>query len=118
MDDKEQFFILEMKERGVVTFGNNGKGKIIGIDKIQIIPTIFINNVLLVDNLKHNLLSISQLCDKKFDVIFKLSFCIVTGVFDDSIKFIGHRRGNIYLVNLDEIDMKSGQYLKIGRAHV
>ena len=65
MDDKNQFIILERMERGVVTFGDNGKGKIIEICKICITPSIFIENILLVDSFKHNLLSISQLCEKK-----------------------------------------------------
>ena len=59
MDDKDQFITLEMKEGGMVTFGDNGKGRIIGIGKIKITPFTFIENVLLVNKLKHNLLSIS-----------------------------------------------------------
>ena len=42
--------------------------KNIEIDKINITPFIFIENILLVDNLKHNLLSISQFCDKDFKI--------------------------------------------------
>ena len=57
--DKDQFIILKKKEGGVVTFGDNSKGRIIGIDKIKITPSIFMENVSLVDSLKHNLLSIS-----------------------------------------------------------
>ena len=51
MDDKTQFITLE---------ANNGKGHIIGMDNICITLFIYIENVLLVDRLKHNLLSISQ----------------------------------------------------------
>ena len=36
--------------------------------------------------------------------------CIVSSPFDESIKFIGHRCGNIYIVDLDEITTKSSQY--------
>ena len=107
-----------MKEGRVVTFDDNDKGKIIGIGKIQITPTIFIDNIMLVDNLKHNLLSISQLYDKRFKVIFKLSSYIVTSLLDDSIKFIRYRYGNIYLVDLDEIAMKSGQCLVANDAKI
>jgi len=57
--DKDQFITLEMKEGGMVTFGDNGKGKIIKISEIKITSCTFIENVLLVDKLKHNLLSIS-----------------------------------------------------------
>ena len=109
--DKEQFFTLERKEGGLVTFGDNGKGKILGHGKIKITPSTFIENVLLVDNLKHNLLSISQLCDKGFKVIFESSMCLVSNSFDSSIKFIGHRLGNIYVVDLNDLAMCSGTSL-------
>ena len=55
ISDKKQFFTIEIKEGGVVTFGDNCKGKIIGIGKIQITPTTFIDNIMLIDNLKYNL---------------------------------------------------------------
>ena len=86
-DDKNQFITLERKEK-VVTFDNDGKEKIIGIDKIYITPFTFIDNILLIDGLKHNLLSISQLCDKRFKVTFESFLCIVSSSFDDGAKFI------------------------------
>ena len=36
--DKEAFITLRMKEEGLVTFGDDGKGHIIGIGKNQITP--------------------------------------------------------------------------------
>ena len=66
--DIEQFFTIESKDEGFVTFRDNKKGRIIGIGNIKISPSTFIENVLLVDKLKHNLLSISQLCNVGFDV--------------------------------------------------
>ena len=50
-------------EGGSVTFGDDSKGTIIGIGNIQIGASPTIENVVLVDGLKHNLLSISQFCD-------------------------------------------------------
>ena len=103
-DDKEQFITLEPKdEDGVVTFGDNGQGKIIGIGKIQITPSTFIDSVLLVKGLKHNLISISQLCDKGLKVSFETSICIITNPKDDSIIFIGNRHGNVYIVDLNNM---------------
>ena len=58
--DKNQFITIEPKEDGgIVTFGDNGQGKIVDIDKIQINSTTFIDNVHYVKGLKHNLISIS-----------------------------------------------------------
>ena len=69
-NDKEKFITIEPKDKcGVITFGDNGQGKIIGIGKIQITPSTFIDSVLLVKGLKYNLISISQLCDKGLKLI-------------------------------------------------
>ena len=64
-------------ECGTVTFGDVSKGKIIGLGNIKIGSSLFIENVILVDGLKHNLLSISQLCDRGFKVIFDDLACNV-----------------------------------------
>ena len=71
------FFFLIKKNGGYVTFGDNAKGKIIGQGNIGNNTSSLIENVLLVDGLKHNLLSISQLCHKGFKVIFEASHCII-----------------------------------------
>ena len=105
--DINQFFTLKSKEEGFVTFGDNKKSKIISIDNIKIIPSIFIENVLLVDKLKHNLLSISQLCDVGFDVNFKTSMCIVADPLNSNSKFIGQRFDNVYVVDLDDLALSS-----------
>jgi len=62
-------------EGGIVTFGDNSKGTIIGIGNIEISTSLLIENVVLIDGLKHNLLSISQLCDRGFKVVFDVSSC-------------------------------------------
>ena len=74
-----------------MTFGDNGKGYINGFDKIRITPSTFIKNMLHVKGLIHNLINISQLCDKGYKVSFEASSCIVTDHVDNSIIFIRHR---------------------------
>ena len=54
-----------MKSGGSVIFGDNAKGKVIGIGTIGKDYSTYIDNMLLIDGLKHNLLSVSQLCDKR-----------------------------------------------------
>ncbi|MBN8156898.1 hypothetical protein J0J30_23125, partial [Vibrio vulnificus] len=60
------------------------------------LPTI--DNVLLVDGLKHNLLSVSQLCDLDFVVKFESTHCLLSK--KDEIAFVAFRHGNTYIVNL------------------
>ena len=73
--DKNLFMELKAKSGGDVTFGDNSKGHIEGIGSIGNNSSTHIENVLLVGGLKHNLLSISQLCDKGHKVIFESMCC-------------------------------------------
>ena len=91
MGDKEAFVTLRIKEGEMVTFGDDEKGHIIGIGKIQIIPQTCLENVLYVLGLKHNFISISQLCDRGYKVSFESSLCIVTNPSDNSTIFIKNR---------------------------
>jgi len=74
-----------MKEGRTVGFGGNQTGKIIGSGKIGN-SSVSINNVWLVDGLKHNLLSISQFCDNGYDVLFVKNNCTVINTNDQSIQ--------------------------------
>ena len=68
--EKSSFLSLTASSGGSVAFGNGKTGTIIGIGSIGKTPSQYIDNVHLVDGLKHNLLSVSQLCDKNNLVLF------------------------------------------------
>ena len=89
--DKKAFVTLRMKEGGMMIFGDDDKGHIIEIGKIQITLQTCLENMLYILGLKHNLISISQLCDKGYKVCFEYLLCIVTNPFDGSTIFIGNR---------------------------
>ena len=75
--DESKFAFLTKKNGGYVTFEDNAKERIIGQGNIGNDTFSLIESVLLVDDLKHSLLSISQLCDKGFKVIFEAFHCII-----------------------------------------
>ena len=60
--DKKKFKNFKKKEQGFVNYGDNNKGKIHGTADVGGGNTLEIKDVLYVEGLKHNLLSISQLC--------------------------------------------------------
>nr|KYP35586.1 hypothetical protein KK1_043371 [Cajanus cajan] len=66
--DLSKFSNLKVKHDGFVTYGDNNKGKILGCGNIGNTSFSLIENVLLIKGLKHNLSSISELCDKGFKV--------------------------------------------------
>ena len=60
-----------------ITFGDDNKGYTMGYGLIAK-ENVIIDEVALVSGLKHNLLSISQLCDKGYKVNFTPAACVVT----------------------------------------
>jgi len=100
--EKSMFITLTIKEGGNVKFGRNQAGKIIGTRTIGN-SSISINNVWLVDGLEHNLLSISQLCDNGYDVMFDKTNYTVVNKDDNSIVFKGKRIENVYKINFSEL---------------
>ena len=81
------FKSLKIKEGGEVAFEGDRKGKIIGIGDIGNTSSNSIENILLVRGLKHNLLSISQLCDKSYKIIFEVDHCAILDKTSNEIKF-------------------------------
>ncbi|WVZ62398.1 hypothetical protein U9M48_012154 [Paspalum notatum var. saurae] len=84
-----------------ITFGDNSKGKVEGLGKIEISSEYSINNVLLVDSLNFNLLSVGQLCDLGFQCLFKPNEVIVSKIDGGEEVFKGFRHNNLYLVNFN-----------------
>ena len=83
--------MLPLSQRRVIIFGDNGKEHVTSTDNICITSSTFRESGLLVDGLKHNLLSISQLYNKDFKVVSGSLMCIVSSPIDDAIILIGLR---------------------------
>lgn len=69
---------LKLYYNSYVTFGDGARGRIKGICKLVSPGFPSLNDVLLVEELTVNLISISQLCDQDLDVNFIKSECIVS----------------------------------------
>jgi hypothetical protein len=74
--DKDKFLTLRKEIDGSVSFGNNDSSKIIGKGTIRIEnKNEKEENVLLVEDMKHNLLSLSQMCDQGHKFTFDSQKC-------------------------------------------
>jgi hypothetical protein len=85
--------LLSHKE--YVTFGDDKKGKVLGTGVIKVNGFFTLNDVALVDRLRYNPLSVSQLCDTDLSVLFRNSD---SHVLDSSGKCVCgiSRIGNIF----------------------
>jgi hypothetical protein len=54
-----------------ITFGDNGKGKVLSVGTLKVSESVTLRRVSLVKSLGYNLLSVSQHHDEGFEVRFK-----------------------------------------------
>jgi len=100
--DIRQFSTLTQRKGGYVTFGDNSKGNIIGIGKIGDQNSLSLSNVLLVEGLHYNLLSISQLSDIGYQVTFKTQACTISNK-EGKVVLEAPRINNTYTLDLKSI---------------
>ena len=92
-----------------ITFGDNGKGKVKGLGKVAITNDLTLSNVLLVESLSFNLLSVAQLCDLGFKCIFGVDDVEIASVDGSNLIFKGFRQRSLYVVDFgsEEAQLKT-----------
>jgi penicillin-binding protein-related factor A (putative recombinase) len=72
--DKKWFSSLTpLSQKEYVTFRDDKKGKVLGTDVNKVNDYFTLNDIALVDKLRYNLLSVSQVVDADLDVFFHKS---------------------------------------------
>jgi hypothetical protein len=66
-----------MMTKEYITFGDNGKGRVLSVGMVKVSESVTLRRVSLVKFLGYNLLSVSQLLDEGFKVRFKMGCCRV-----------------------------------------
>jgi hypothetical protein len=98
--EKDMFDSLQLtQEAQEIVFGDSGKSKVIGIGKIPISDQQSLSNVLLVDSLSYNLMSVSQLCGMGYNCLFSDVDVKILIREDFSVAFTGCLKGKLYLVD-------------------
>jgi hypothetical protein len=74
--DRDKFLTLRKERDGSVSFRNDDSTKIIGKGIVRTgTKNTKADNVLLVEDMKHNILSVSQICDQGHKVTFNSQKC-------------------------------------------
>ena len=94
---------------GDISFSNNSKGKVLGSGSV-LAGKLKFENVNLIDNLKFNLQSVSQMCDKGYGSFFTKITCQIVGpevvkktcqiIAESKAQLTAHRSGNVYVVDM------------------
>ena len=82
----------------------NSRGEVKEMGNINVSQDHSLSNVLLVDSLKFNLLSITQLCDHGYKCIFTCDSVEVTSPSGNDCIFKGFRHESLYIVDFSSSD--------------
>ena len=85
-----------------VTVGNNARLKVVGVGKVVITPELSIEKVLLVESLSYNLLSVGQLCNVGYTVIFNKHHVTILFTQTRKVAFVGFRVNGLYVVDFSK----------------
>ncbi|KAI3692626.1 hypothetical protein L6452_32446 [Arctium lappa] len=108
---------------GHVAFGVNlSGGKISGKGNVTKGKMTF-EDVYYVDQLKYNLLSVSQVCDKQHSILFTNTECIILApgfkVVDESMILLRTpRMDNVYCLDMDNVDSDSSLNCLVSKASI
>ena len=94
--DISLFSYFVVKKKRFVSYGDHNKDEILGKGSICNPSTITISNFMLVEGLRHNLLSVSQLFDNGYKVTFAKNCCVIEHNEKKDCMFKGFMVSNIY----------------------
>jgi hypothetical protein len=87
--------LTPLSHKEYVTFGDDKKGKVLSTSIVKVNDCFILNDVALVDRLKYNLLSISQLYDADLSMLFRKSDSYVLDSSNKRVCGIS-RIGNVF----------------------
>ena len=99
--DKEKLHSYNALEKEKnVSFGNDTPAVIKGKGFVFLKEKVKARNVMYVDGLKHNMLSVSQMCDQGNEVVFRSNRCVVHELDTGETMIKGTRTlNNLYILN-------------------
>jgi hypothetical protein len=95
--------LTPLSHKEYVTFVDDKKGKVLGTGVVNVNNFFTLNDVTLMDKLRYNLLSVSQLCDVELSMLFRKSD---SHVLDSSSKRVC---GISHIGNVFQADFSSTQ---------
>jgi hypothetical protein len=95
-------FVEDVNSTQCILFGDNSKGKVLGRGKLAISKDLSLENVMLVDTLGYNLLSIRHLASIGYDCYFIYNYVKVFRSDNLKLVCVGHVEDNLYVVDFSK----------------
>ena len=82
-----------------VSYGDKSKSNVLGLGKVVVTPDVSLVNVLLVETLGYNLMSVSALADMIFGTYFDKGIVVLMWSKSLKVAFVGYVEHGLYVVD-------------------
>ena len=82
-----------------VSYGDKSKSKVLGLGKVVVTPDVSLVNVLLVETLGYNLMSVHALAEMGFGTYFDLGIVVLMWSRSLKVAFVGYVEHRLYVVD-------------------
>jgi hypothetical protein len=86
----------------IVSNGDKSSSNVLGFGKVVITPDVSLVNVMLVETIGYNLLSVRQLATMSYATYFDVDFVVVVWSKTLKVAFVGYVKNSLYVVDFSE----------------
>jgi hypothetical protein len=87
---------------GYITYGDSSRSKVLGLGKVVISQNVTMEDVMLIETLSYNLLSIAQLANMGFATFFDVGIVVILWSKSLKVAFVGHVKNGLYVIDFSE----------------
>jgi hypothetical protein len=91
---------------GYVTYGDSSSSNILGLDKVVVSHNVTVEDVMLVESLSYNLLSVAQLSNMGFATFFDVGIVVLLWSKSLNVAHVGHVINDLYVIDFSERPLK------------
>jgi hypothetical protein len=87
---------------GYVTYGDSSRSKVLGLGKVVVSHNVSVEDVMLVESLSYNLLSVAQLANMGFATFFDVGIVVLLWSKSLKVAHVGHVENGLYVIDFSE----------------
>jgi hypothetical protein len=92
---------------GYITYGDSSRSKVLGLGKVVVSHNVTVEDVMLVESLSCNLLSIAQLVDMGFATFFDVGIVVLLWSKSLKVSHVGNVENVLYVINFSKKTTKA-----------
>jgi hypothetical protein len=96
---------------GYVTYGDSSRSKVLGLGKVVVSHNVTVEDIMLVESLSYNLLSVTQLANMGFATFFDVGIMVLLWSKTLKVAHVGNVENGLYVIDFSKKTTKAATCL-------